>query len=222
MADEPGIKIRPDGPYLVTGVDALRRTGIELDEDGRPRTWRDGGEIEHRDVYALCRCGASDKKPFCDGSHSEVGFDGTETADRGPIADRRRVYGSGDTRLGDDKSLCWHAGFCVRAHTKAWDLASGGDGADGELLAEMVHSCPSGRLELIRDGEVVEREYDRRIDVVDDGPLWVRGGVPIETADGAALEVRNRVSLCRCGASRNKPFCDGAHVEANFRDPGDA
>ena len=43
------------------------------------------------------------------------------------------------------------------------------------------------------------------------GPLWVLGGIAVESAGGEAYEVRNRVTLCRCGASKNKPFCDGTH-----------
>jgi CDGSH-type Zn-finger protein len=54
---------------------------------------------------------------------------------------------------------------------------------------------------------------------VDNGPLWVRGGVSVEAADGFEYEVRNRVTLCRCGQSNNKPFCDGSHWDVGFKDP---
>ena len=57
------------------------------------------------------------------------------------------------------------------------------------------------------------------VGVVDNGPYWVRGGIPIESADGSTYEVRARMALCRCGHSRNKPFCDGSHVAARFKDP---
>jgi CDGSH-type Zn-finger protein len=50
------------------------------------------------------------------------------------------------------------------------------------------------------------------------GPLWISGGVPIISCDGTEYEVRNRVTLCRCGRSGNKPFCDGTHVDIQFRD----
>lgn len=52
-----------------------------------------------------------------------------------------------------------------------------------------------------------------------DGPYRVRGGVPVVGADGRRYEVRERQTLCRCGSSRNKPFCDGSHWYAGFRDP---
>jgi CDGSH-type Zn-finger protein len=51
-----------------------------------------------------------------------------------------------------------------------------------------------------------------------DGPLLVRGGIPVESEDGRPYEVRNRVTLCRCGHSRNKPFCDGTHDQIGFRE----
>lgn len=54
--------------------------------------------------------------------------------------------------------------------------------------------------------------------MIRDGPLWVRGGIPVESSDGATYEVRNRVTLCRCGRSSNKPFCDGTHKGVGFRD----
>jgi hypothetical protein len=84
-----------------------------------------------------------------------------------------------------------------------------------------VANCPSGRLILrLRNGKVIEPELEPSIGVVFDpiingiGPLWVRGGIPIEAADGHIYEIRNRVTLCRCGKSTNKPFCDGKHCDA--------
>jgi CDGSH-type Zn-finger protein len=56
------------------------------------------------------------------------------------------------------------------------------------------------------------------IGVITDGPLWVRGGVRVVAADGTSYEVRNRTTLCRCGHSRNKPFCDGSHEDAGFKE----
>jgi hypothetical protein len=67
-------------------------------------------------------------------------------------------------------------------------------------------------------GAPLEPALAKTIGLVEDpvqersGPLWVRGGVPITAGDGHAYEVRNRVTLCRCGKSTNKPFCNGAHA----------
>jgi CDGSH-type Zn-finger protein len=87
----------------------------------------------------------------------------------------------------------------------------------------MVRACPSGRLaySIPPDPTQVEPELDQKIGVEPDGPLWVQGGVRIESQDGSTYEVRNRVTLCRCGRSRNKPFCDGTHEIVDFRDPAE-
>ena len=71
----------------------------------------------------------------------------------------------------------------------------------------------------MKDGKKIEPKLPREIAVVEDepegkhGPLWVRGGIEIEAEDGTVYEVRNRVTLCRCGGSGNKPFCDAMHME---------
>ncbi|HXR89437.1 MAG TPA: CDGSH iron-sulfur domain-containing protein, partial [Steroidobacteraceae bacterium] len=73
-------------------------------------------------------------------------------------------------------------------------------------------------------GAPVEPVLPVSIGVVEDpdqqcsGPLWLRGGIEVVSSDGFAYEVRNRVTLCRCGESKNKPFCDGTHIEIGFRD----
>jgi hypothetical protein len=84
----------------------------------------------------------------------------------------------------------------------------------------MATNCPSGRLQVtLEGGEVVEPEFTPSIAAVPNGPLWVRGGIKIEAPDGFIYEVRNRVTLCRCGLSKNKPFCDGAHEPGGFIAP---
>ena len=83
----------------------------------------------------------------------------------------------------------------------------------------MVEKCPSGALTFRFDGDDVEPLLPEAIAVTDDGPLWVTGGIPVEVA-GASLETRNRVTLCRCGASANKPLCDGTHKDVGFADSG--
>ena len=72
--------------------------------------------------------------------------------------------------------------------------------------------------------EDIEPELEPSIDILQDeelnvsGPIYVKGYIPIESADGDVYEVRNRQTLCRCGKSKIKPFCDSAHVKSNFRD----
>jgi CDGSH-type Zn-finger protein len=192
------------------------------------------GEVETLPDYTLCRCGASRIKPFCDGSHAAIGFDGTETADSKSYAERQKSYRGKGLVMHDDRPLCIHAGFCHNRVTDAWNLTK--KTADIQVrvqLIGMIEHCPSGALSytlsdgLSPDDDVclksdaggvwdMEQELAKAIAVIPDGPLWVTGGVAIMRSDGVALEVRNRVTLCRCGQSKNKPFCDGTHAEIGF------
>jgi CDGSH-type Zn-finger protein len=88
-----------------------------------------------------------------------------------------------------------------------------------ELMA-MVGRCPSGRLAyaVLPDPEPMEEAFEPSIGVEPNGPYRVRGGIPVVSEDGSPYEVRNRQTLCRCGRSRNKPFCDGSHERVLFTD----
>jgi CDGSH-type Zn-finger protein len=77
------IKVMKDGPYIVSGGVPLARERVVIGSDGEPARWEKGPAYPARDSYALCRCGQSKHKPFCDGSHSKIAFEGTETAGRG-------------------------------------------------------------------------------------------------------------------------------------------
>jgi len=221
MSAELRIEITENGPYAVTGAPLLRM-GKMLDEAGRPVAWERGAAVPTESAYDLCRCGRSADKPFCDGSHKvSPRFDGTETADRAASASRRKEYMGEGLVLTDDKSLCEHASFCVRGDTHAWKMVRHASDPGGRAALEsVVASCPSGRLELhaATDPTLIEPELAPEIALVVDGPLWIRGGIPIRSSDGFSYEVRNRVTLCRCGASKNKPFCDGSHAEVGFRE----
>jgi hypothetical protein len=87
------------------------------------------------------------------------------------------------------------------------------------MMIEEAADCPSGRLVIYdkKTGKPIEPTFEPSIALVEDpnikvsGPLWVRGGIPIKSSDGTLYETRNRVTLCRCGKSQNKPFCDSSH-----------
>lgn len=218
----PEIRVREDGPYLVQGNVPLGRTAQVETEFGEPVAWVPDEPIDDAEErYALCRCGRSNDKPFCDGSHKTNGFDGAETAERTGIADRREEFPAGEGTVSFDLATCEHAGFCADRFTNWRRMArKADDPAVRERLMQMVRLCPSGALEMQpgSDGERFEPALPVSIGVVRDGPLWVRGGIEITGADGEAYEVRNRVTLCRCGRSGSKPFCDGTHKHVGFRD----
>ncbi len=222
MAEEvQKITVRPRGPYLVRGgIPLVRKTPV-VSEHGEPLTWKKEGVLETADVYRLCRCGQSSTKPFCDGTHTLKEFDGTETADPGPIEGRQANYEGERIVLKDDRSLCVHAGFCGNRITNIWNMVA--ETADTQVRAQvmaMAERCPSGALSFALDpgSDNVEPDLPKEIAVITDGPLWISGEIPVERRDGQPLETRNRVTLCRCGASSNKPLCDGSHKDVGFTD----
>lgn len=214
------IKIVENGPYLVSGGVPLVRQTISIDVEGYPCGWEDGKKYPLRENYALCRCGRSRNKPFCDGTHTKVGFDGQETASRQPYLKQARKIKGTALNLTDAKELCAAGRFCDRAGG-IWALTLQSANPEARRMAvEEAGNCPSGRLVVCgKDGKAIEPDFEPSIILVDDpqenmnGPIWVRGGIPIESADGSQHEIRNRVALCRCGKSSNKPFCDGSHCK---------
>ena len=218
---QPGIRVREDGPYVVTGRVPIGRTAQVETEFGEPVGWVPDEPLDADGEYELWRCGHSNDKPFCDGSHESVGFDGTETAERSTIAERRYEFPAGEGQVSFDLATCQHAGYCGDRFTNWRRLArQAADPVVRERLMQMVRLCPSGALEMRpdADGEALEPALPVSIGVVRDGPLSGRGGIPVTSADGLAYEVRNRVTLCRCGRSETKPFCDGSHRHVGFSD----
>lgn len=215
----PGITVKENGPYVVQGGVALTRKSIVYSELHEPLTWRKDATLPADESYRLCRCGQSQSKPFCDGSHERVGFDGTETASTTPTAKRQKTVKGTNIVMTDDPTLCTHAGFCGNKVEKVWDLMP--KTADTRVRAQvmrMVEQCPSGRLVYRIDESTIEPDLPAGIAVTKDGPYWVTGGITVTMSDGRTLEVRNRVTLCRCGQSSRKPLCDGSHTGVKFRE----
>ncbi len=218
--NSPKIIVEHHGPYRVVGGVSLSRKSPVMSERGEPLTWQKTRTYNLQRNYALCRCGKSSNKPFCDDAHESGGFDGTETADTSSFAERAKSYPGTGIVVKDDRSLCTHAGFCGTRATNVWRMTRQTEdtGVRAQVIA-MVERCPSGALtySIAQDGPDVEPDLPQGISVTPDGPLWVTGSLPIERVDGQTLEARNRVALCRCGASKNKPLCDGAHTEISFK-----
>jgi CDGSH-type Zn-finger protein len=228
MSDKPRprVKVLKDGPYVVTGAVPLLKTTIGVDAAGDSVEWIEGEQIPSGEQCTLCRCGRSARKPFCDGSHMDVAFDGTEVADRSDYMDRAAVLDGPGVRVTDVVELCAEARYCA-AKGGLWNMVPDTDDADvAERVISQSTLCPAGRY-IAWDaptGVAYELELEPSIGLVEDpkvgvsGGLWVRGGIQVESSDGFAYEVRNRQTLCRCGESANKPFCDGNHCDAGFTD----
>jgi CDGSH-type Zn-finger protein len=214
------IKVTEDGPYLVSGGVPLRDQKICVDNDEECHGWEEGQNYPAEENYALCRCGHSQDKPYCDGTHARIKFDGTEQAGNTPYMEQAEEFDGPNLRLTDAEGFCAEARFCHRAGG-AWKLTDrSADPAAKQTAIEESCDCPSGRLVAWdKDGQAIEPDFEPSIGLVEDtqadkaGPIWVRGGIPVESSDGRTYETRNRVTLCRCGRSSIKPFCDGSHLE---------
>ncbi|WP_433366720.1 CDGSH iron-sulfur domain-containing protein [Actinoplanes sp. CA-142083] len=196
------IRVTEDGPYRVEGEISIRDT--------------EGNELRREGIWHLCRCGGSRNKPFCDSTHGLKGWSGPETAPQ--ASDQRETYDAEGITLTDDRSVCAHFGQCTdrlprvfRADEEPFVDPSADSPAQ---IAEVVRGCPSGALALPAE------EHDApSITPIVDGPYRVRGAVQVIGANNKPYSVREKQTLCRCGHSRNKPFCDGSHWYAGFRDP---
>ena len=218
-----GIHAARGGPYLVTNVPTI------LTDLGQP--------LNTPPQVALCRCGNSARKPFCDGSHAE-GF--TDAKDPNRVRDRRDAYHGEQVTIFDNRGICQHSGLCTdrlstvfRTSREPFVAPSGGR---MDEIVRAVRDCPSGALSLAFAepvGPDVPEERDladwhgRRepaIEITRDGPYRITGRIALTGHDGGDVaraegSSREHYALCRCGHSQNKPFCSGMHWYIGFTDP---
>jgi CDGSH-type Zn-finger protein/uncharacterized Fe-S cluster protein YjdI len=125
-----------------------------------------------------------------------------------------------------DPVLCIHAAECVRGLPEVFDPKKrpwvDPDGASAEAVTRVIERCPSGALRYRRKdgGPAEEVPSDNRVTLVPDGPIYVHGQIILRDAEGELIARETRAALCRCGASANKPYCDGQHEKARFEDDG--
>ncbi len=196
------IELRPDGPLLVSHLKRL--------------TNERGEEIETKETIALCRCGGSSNKPFCDGTHKRIDFSSVRETER-PL-DRYRAYEGEGVTVEDNRTICAHAKHCIsdlpevfQREGRPWIQP---DGVNSEEIVALTHKCPSGALVALVGGERRdESDPSEEIVIAEDGPYNVHGEITLQVDDDLQPPVRHRFALCRCGASKNKPYCDGSHLE---------
>jgi CDGSH-type Zn-finger protein len=214
------IQVTKNGPYMVSGNIPLYRMIIKCNQKTNiPAEWLTADKYKTQQNYALCRCGKSSNKPFCDATHVKVHFDGAEDYDNVPYEQMAKKLEGPELELKDAQILCASARFCHRGGD-IWDQIPKTDNRKiKENCVRNACDCPSGRLVVVdkASGKTVEPKLEQSIGVIEDpsvgvnGPLWVRGGIPVYSADGTTYEVHNRATLCRCGKSTNKPYCDSSH-----------
>jgi CDGSH-type Zn-finger protein len=206
MSDRPTIKMARNGPYLVTGC--RRLAGL-----------LDGRSYDSAGTVALCRCGGSKNKPFCDGTHAKIGFSGDKAADR--VADKREDHAGAEITIHDNRGICAHAGRCTDGLKTVFRLGQepwiDPDGDTVERIVAQVKQCPSGALSYSIDGvEHRDQEREPAIMIAPNGPYAVFGGADLQETEFGEGASREHFDLCRCGRSRNKPFCSGAHWDHRF------
>ncbi len=226
MSEKPKaqITIIKNGHYRVVGEIPLAKKKQVVSEYGEPITWHKEFIYEtNPETYYVCRCGHTQNYPFCDGSHRRVGFDGTETIPKRSTLQRRIDFPDGTNIIvRKDPTLCMESGFCAFLNSPIHKMVPNTDNTQVRaLVISMVERCPSGSLTYTIPPIETDIEPDLPVQVVETteitdegpiiGPLWVTGNVIIEQSTGHIIETRNRVTLCNCGHSDNKPLCDGTH-----------
>ena len=207
-SDDTEIIVKLRNPYMVKSLDNLR------DTTDQPLT--------AQEMTALCRCGGSNNKPYCDGTHMRNGFVGEKEPDRVP--DHVDEYEGLGITIVDNRGVCSHSGICTDNLPSVFKLGQepwiDPAGATAEEIIALVQRCPSGALSYKVDG-VRHQDVggEPKMKVTEDGPYRVTGEIPLEDDQGSEPETKDHFTLCRCGNSKNKPFCNGAHWEG-FKDSG--
>ncbi len=196
------IKPLSAGPLLVSDAPTLRTSA--------------GEPVAVNEPYALCRCGASKNKPFCDGRHKEIGYSDTREIDT--ENHRSKAYTGEAVTVQDNRTICAHAGHCIKELPSVFDAKGRPwvrpDEASQEEVVALAQRCPSGALTAYVNGERIDRQdLPVQITILEDGPYRVDGALAIECDDELLPPVADRYVLCRCGASKNKPYCDGSHLK---------
>lgn len=202
--NRPNITPTPNGPYIVKNLENL------ADKNG---------PIEAKKAMAFCRCGQSANKPFCDGTHAKIGFSSEKV--EGRVEDKREDYVGKQITIHDNRGICAHAGYCTDALASVFRMKQepwiDPDAATVEEIVTAVQKCPSGALSYsIDDVEYRDRDGEPAIFVVPNGPYVVSGGADLGDTPRAEGASEEHATLCRCGASKNKPFCDGSHWYVKF------
>jgi CDGSH-type Zn-finger protein/uncharacterized Fe-S cluster protein YjdI len=136
-----------------------------------------------------------------------------------------KVYPGTEISVTWQRKLCIHVGECGRADDELFmakrDPWCDPDEVSVERVSEVVERCPTGALSYTRvDNHQENRPSENTVHVACNGPLYLRGQLEIQGIDQDMKGLKYRAALCRCGASQNKPFCDGSHTEAQFEDAG--
>ena len=200
------IEIKENGPILIENPPILKsRKGIKI---------LTNNEEELPETIKLCRCGHSEEKPFCDGSHLTEGFDDEKNTHWKP--GKKKTYEGQEITITDNRRVCAHVGYCLKdlppvfdKERQPWIVPDKGSIDD---IVYAIKRCPSGALAYqIGDVDYIDYEAEPAIIVLKHGPYIVQGNILLKGQKKP--ETMDHYTLCSCGHSKNKPFCDGEHRE---------
>jgi len=200
----------PDGPYIVKNLESL---------------FNQKGSVDVQPSIALCRCGQSTNKPFCDGTHVKIKFSSENKSEnkQSQLKNKCDKYIGQEITIYDNRSICAHAGVCTdklanvfRMGQEPWIDANA---VDVEEIVSIINDCPSGALSYALTGrEKVQQQGEEKVFIAPNGPYVVSGCPDLQNADWHEGASQQQYTLCRCGASKNKPYCDGSHWTIEFKD----
>jgi CDGSH-type Zn-finger protein len=200
----PSITVLRNGPYRVEGVEDIKNS--------------DGRTLPYRPITMLCRCGASKRKPLCDGSHSRIGFVGDK--DQSRTEGKTNEYAGQQITIVDNTDVCCRDRSCITDLPQVFETCDPNAASPAEII-KTIRKCPSGALTYRIGGEHC-KDFGREpaITIVKNGPIRVVGGICFNDEMGSKPACEEHYTLCRCGGSRNRPFCDGTHADIDFRGDG--
>lgn len=177
-------------------------------------------QLELSRVSSFCRCGQSSSKPYCDETHSKIGFVGQRECEQKATRD----YVGQNITIHFNSTICSHSGHCVLDGVfditkKPWIAPDGPQQV--ESIIEIIKTCPSGALTYTLPGgeKITDWNLEQKIYIVENGPYYVEGFVELKDDQDSdkILISKEHYTLCRCGESKNKPFCDGSHRNIDFK-----
>ncbi|MBK6913248.1 MAG: (4Fe-4S)-binding protein [Ignavibacteriales bacterium] len=138
--------------------------------------------------------------------------------------DIKKEYSNGEITILWQASKCQHSANCIHGLPKVFNSTQSPwiniFGESTEKILETVSKCPSGALtvkEVLKSGSELKRGDAIQIVVSENGPINIKGNFDIFDSRGNKVKSKGSVSLCRCGGSASKPFCDGTHKKNNFQ-----
>jgi CDGSH-type Zn-finger protein/ferredoxin len=207
------ITVVENGPYIVQNLDIIENYK--------------GEAFDAKPVMALCRCGASNNKPYCDGAHVDINFQEKNREANAPK--KIKKYVGKKITVNFDLSICAHAAICLNTLPSVFDLKCrpwvNAEGAKPEMIMATINKCPSGALSYeinddTNDASTANNDencHSSKITVIKNGPLNVEGNVELQGHITCRPSNDKQFCLCRCGHSKNAPFCDGSHFREHFR-----